>query len=446
MKSESIPSRFVIQNTTIWSPNEVKEGMDVVVRDGVIQEIAKTGQNFQDSVILKPTNGLLMPLGVDAQAHLRVPGQPQKEIAMTGLKAALRGGYGALLTMPNTNPVIDSPEVCDLAARELRLPQEKTGVHVYLSAAMTMGQAGARAVDGQALQKWGVKALTDDGKGLASDQVMNQLFEISEQTGLPLLQHAEMPGHGGVLAPGPVQEKLGVKPYFADPEFEMVKRDIALLKKHKRAHYHVLHISSLKTVELVDQAKKEGLNITCEVCPHHLLFTVDDISESDSSYKMNPPLRSKEDRAVLQQALDAGVIDFVSTDHAPHEPAMKTTNFAAAAFGTTGLETALRVLLKLNHDGKLSEKRVVECFSHKPAVFLKIQSQIGEIKKGQKLKGVLVEEKQKAFKVSVSDLESLSKNNCFVGHRLPGKINYTFNEKGVFNFTSLPLSRQATDL
>ena len=434
MTIEALTQKFVVQNIAVWTSDEVLENQDVVVEDGLISDILPTGQNFHDHLIFAPTDALIHPLGVDPQAHLRVPGQKQKETSQTGITAALRGGYGALLTMPNTLPVIDRPEICDQAMAEIRPWQTKLGVQVYLSAAMTLGQRGEEVVDGDALKNWGVKALTDDGKGLASDKLMNELFEISERTGLPLLQHAEFPGHGGVLAPGSTQKKLGVKPYFADPEVEMVRRDLSLLRQHPRARYHVLHVSSAQTIELVAQAKKEGLPVTCEVCPHHLLFTAEDIPENDSSFKMNPPLRSANDRLVLRQALDEGVIDFVSTDHAPHEAAVKTREFTSAAFGTTGLETALRALLYLNAEGFLSSRRVVETFSLAPAQFLGIENEIAFLARGQKFECAVVENKSQSFKVSNADLASLSHNSCFLGFPMPGKITRVYNRAGVFSF------------
>lgn len=438
MKLRPLPKKLIIQDCQVWT-DQIFEAHDVVIVDGIVQDLVPTGQKFHDFDIIKPQDGLLTQLGVDVQAHLRVPGQSHKETPDTGVKAALRGGYKALLTMPNTNPVIDTPEICLMAKNQVAEATSQYGVDVYLSAAMTKGQAGQEPVNGLALSKVGVKALTDDGKGLASDQIMEELFKISENTKLPLLQHAEFPGHGGVLAPGPVQSKLGVKAYYANAEVDMVKRDLALLKKYPKARYHVLHVSSAETILEIAKAKKEGLNATCEVCPHHLLFSVDDISESDSSFKMNPPLRADSDRAALREALNNGTIDFMSTDHAPHETAMKTSDFAHAAFGTTGLEAALRTVLTLHHMGILSKKRVVEVFSQRPAEFLNIQNTVKRIKKGQPFEAVLVESQNKTFKVQKSDLESLSQNSCFLGYPLNGQITKVFNSKGIFEFTSLPL-------
>ncbi|MBK9294161.1 MAG: dihydroorotase [Oligoflexia bacterium] len=436
MNLRALPSKFVIKNCTLWTDQIYKTPVDIVIINGIVEEIVPTGQKFHDFEVISPKNGLITQLGVDVQAHLRVPGQSQKETPETGLKAALHGGYKALLTMPNTNPVIDSVDVCNLAKEQLNLMSQKYGVEVYLSAAMTKSQAGQIPVDGKSLSQWGVKALTDDGKGLASDAVMEELFKISETTSLPLLQHAEFPGHGGVLAPGPVQEKLKLKPYYADAEVDMVKRDLKLLSKYKKARYHVLHVSSQNTVEEIAKAKKQGLNATCEVCPHHLLFTSEDINENDSSFKMNPPLRSKSDREALRQALSLGVIDFVSTDHAPHEASMKTTDFSSAAFGTTGLEAALRVVLSLESQKVLTPQRVVEVFSQKPSEFLNIQKSIKKIKKGEPFEAVLLENYNNSFEFNKNDLESLSQNSCFLGAKLNGKINYVFNSKGVWEFTN----------
>ncbi len=432
-----LPQKFYIRNVDIWNATGVQKAKDLLVEECVVK-------NIQDTNVFKPQERdtvfegegkVLMPAGVDVQVHLRVPGQRHKEIPETGLKAALRGGYGAVLIMPNTNPVIDSVEVCELAKKECANAERVTGVHVYLSAAMTKGQLGIEVVDAAPLVKWGVKALTDDGKGVQSDSVMETLFKISEELGgIPLLQHAEFPGHGGVLAPGPAQKSLGVAPYSAEAEWSMVERDLKLLETHPRARYHVLHISSAKSVDLLRVARAKGLQASGELSPHHMYFSADDIKTHDSSFKMNPPLRSAQDRSQLFNALKNKDISFVATDHAPHEPALKGQDFSAAAWGTTGLETALRVLLDFYSRGELSPERIVEVFSLEPAKFLKIDDEFGRISVGFPLRAVWLDPKAPPSVIQEGDLESLSKNNCFIGSPLAGHIFGVFNESGFFRF------------
>ena len=229
--------------------------------------------------------------------------------------------------MPNTKPVLDSVETCRLAERELAAAELQTGVKAFLSAAMTIGQDGRTVVDMAALKEIGVKAFTDDGRGVQRDGIMAEVFARASEVGLPVLQHAEMPGHGGVLAPGPTQKKLGIKDYPPELEADMVRRDLELLESYPRAHYHLLHTSSGLSLDLIKEYKAKGLKVTAEVTPHHLFFTSGDIPEGNSDFKMNPPLRDASDREALCRALADGTLDFTATDHAPHEAAKKNRGF-----------------------------------------------------------------------------------------------------------------------
>jgi dihydroorotase len=424
---------YVIKNVELWTAEGVEKGRDVEVHEGRVVSIHPSSEYASPVTIIDGSGLVLMPAGVDPQVHLRVPGQEQKETPGTGLLAALRGGVAAVLSMPNTKPVIDSVKVCEMAAFELDEAEKQTGVRAYLSAAITKDLKGQEAVDYEALAEWGVKAFTDDGVGVVKDELMEAVFQASAVTGLPVLQHAEYPGHGAVLAAGPIQEKIGSKPYPAAAEADMVARDLKLLAKYPKARYHVLHVSAHETLDLVADAKRRGLPVTCEVSPHHLWFSSHDIDEHNSAFKMNPPLRSPEDREALRQGLKSGVVDFVATDHAPHEPTAKTENFKTAAFGTTGLETSLRVLLSLWKQGLLSPQDVVRCFSKKPAEFMGIADEFGSIAKGRPLKAALVNPYSEEV-VREDDLFSLSKNNCFVGQKLTGHVHAMFLNDRFYRF------------
>jgi dihydroorotase len=261
---------------------------------------------------------------------------------------------------------------------------------------------------------------------------MRQSFLASSRIGLPVLQHAEVPGHGAVLAAGPIQESLGIKAYPRSAEVDMVKRDLKLLADYPGAKYHVLHISCRETIDLVSQAKAKGLQATCEVTPHHLMLCSADIIDKHTSFKMNPPLRDGADRDALQRRLATGEIDFVSTDHAPHENEIKGDNFKTAAFGTLGLETSLRVLLDLQRRGVLSKERVVEVFSKKPAEFLNVADKYGTIAEGKPFFAALVDSVDSDFEVTVADLPGKSKNSCFVGRNLPGRISHSLFADSIF--------------
>jgi dihydroorotase len=376
----------------------------------------------------------LIPSGVDAQVHLRVPGQSHKETAETGLLAALKGGYSAILTMPNTNPTIDTVEVLRQGQSEVLSYEENFGVKVLWSAAITKNLNTNQSTDIESLVNAGVAAFTNDGLGVQDDESMAIAFSRLQNLNVPLLQHAEFLGHGGSLAPGPIQRKLNVKPYPEEPEWKMVERDVGILRGFPKARYHVLHVSSKKTIDLIRASKREGLRITAEVSPHHLFFNTETMDAENLSFKMNPPIRSKSDQEALWLALIDGTIDFVATDHAPHEITKKSGSVEDAAFGTLGLETTLRVLLDRWKAGMLNPQRLVEVFSKRPAEFLSLPNGFGDFKNGFEFHGVLLNTEAPARPFLADEISSLSKNSCFTGANLPGKINGAFHGERIFEF------------
>lgn len=434
---------FVIKNAKVWNAREATDALkDVYVWGTKVHKIMPAGVVPQslggEWAELDAKGKVLLPAGVDLQVHLRVPGQAEKELPLTGLMAALRGGVTAVLTMPNTKPVIDEPKVIELAEAALKDAATQTGVEVFYTVAMTREQQGREAVDASLFKNdRRVLALTDDGRGVARDEVMREVFKQGEASGLPLLQHAEMPGHGGILSPCAVQKNLGIPAYPDSAEIDMVKRDLALLAEFPRARYHVQHVSLMETVDLVKEAQHHGLMATCEVTSHHLLFSRDDIEAGNTSFKMNPPLRSVEDKEALIDALADGRIDFVTTDHAPHQASMKGADFMSSAFGTTGLETSLRALFKLVKMGRLKPERMVEVFSTAPAKWAKIDNKYGYLYEGSDFNAVLFDDQAVETAIELKDLHSLSKNNIFLGTKLPGRVCGVFNHRGFFRFESL---------
>lgn len=402
---------FVWEGVDLWTHLGVRQAVDLHVKDGILVRIHPSHRR---------SGQIVVPAGVDAQVHLRVPGQPEKETADSGCLAALHGGVGCLLTMPNTRPFIDSVEVLRMAQDEVAPLESEFGIHVLFSACITKSQQGKQLTDFDQLISGGASALTDDGRGVCSDEIMEAAIRKSHELGVPLLQHAETEGAEGPLAPGPVQSGLGLKPYSETHETEMIARDLRLLEKYPKARYHVLHLSSAKSIELVVKAKVKGLNVTCEVTPHHLYFSSDDIEIGNKSFKMNPPLRSAADRAELVRALADGRIDWMATDHAPHEYATKDVEFSKASFGTTGLETSLQVLLDLVLRGDLTPERFVEVWSKAPADYFQL-SEYGRLVEGHPFRAVLVDTSETQT-ISEKSFWGLSKNSCFLGKRLPGRI------------------------
>lgn len=419
--------RFQLRSVDLWTSAGVQHNVDLVVEDGILKSCVPSSGVASGKIVI--------PAGVDTQVHLRVPGQAEKETADSGCLAALHGGVGALLTMPNTRPFIDNVETLKIGQEEVRPLEEEFGVRVLFSACISREQKGLELAPIRELAKHGAVAFTDDGKGVLSEKVMEQAFAVLEELDLPLLQHAEMPGVQGPLAPGPVQESLGLKPYTANFETEMIMRDLKILKNHPKARYHILHLSAAESVELLQDAKSQGLRVSGEVTPHHLFFSCEDIQTDNKSFKMNPPLRSPKDKAALQAALSSGVIDWMATDHAPHESETKSVNFPSASFGTTGLETSLQVMLWLVKENILTTRRFIETWSLLPAQFLKIDSEFGDLSIGKAFRAVVVDFNQSVL-IQEREMWGLSKNSCFLGKSLPGKILGHYTANGYFDFST----------
>lgn len=431
--TKRVLNSYVIENIDLWTPQGLKTQARLWIEAGRLKAINPTSLTGSPERI-DGGGKVLMAAGVDAQVHLRVPGQAHKETPETGLLAALKGGYSAVLTMPNTQPTIDSVEVLRQGQDEVRPYEDQFGVAVFWSAAITKKLNSDDLTSYEDLVRAGVRAFTNDGLGVASDQVMEQAFGALEKLGVPLLQHAEFLGHGGALAPGPIQVKVGAAPYPDEPEWRMVERDLRELRKHPRARYHVLHVSSHKTLELVRAAKKEGLNVTAEVTPHHLYFNTETLDPDNAAFKMNPPIRSPEDQKALWAALSDGTLDFVATDHAPHEELMKTGPFDKVAFGTLGLETTLHVLIYGMNQGWLKAERLVEVYAAKPAQFLRLPSGFGALTLDAPFHAALVDVKAPEQVYTEDSISSLSKNSCFIGSELPGRVQGAFHEQSVFVF------------
>ncbi|NUM87960.1 MAG: amidohydrolase family protein [Bdellovibrionales bacterium] len=380
---------------------------------GLMDLAIRTGAEMEDV----PAHWRALPTGVDLQVHLRFPGQASKETLEGGLASALAGGVDTVLTMPNTNPFLDDPAVLAAAIRDVR-GRNPGPVDVLFSASGTRGMTGEAASPIADLVRAGAVAVTDDGWGVRSPEAMKEVLRACASAGVPFLQHAEMPGHRGVAAAGDFQRASGLPEYPRGVESQMVRRDVELLRGVPGARYHVLHVTTKDTLEEVRRAKEMGLPVTCEVTPHHLFFSHRDIPpESDprsASFKMNPPLFDPADRDALRAALASGLVDFVSTDHAPHEAENKRSGWRTAPFGTRGLETMLPVLTALVHEGVLSWGRLEEVFS------LAARKFIG----ASRVPGLLFVDPEARWTVEERHLPGISRNSCFLGARLTGRLEW----------------------
>lgn len=341
------------------------EDCEILINGNLIEKVNKNISEEADEIIdLK--GKLVLPGFIDVHIHLREPGGEHKETIITGTKAAARGGYTTVCAMPNTNPVPDSKESLTMILDKIKTDAV---VRVLPYAAITKGLKGEERTNIEDLSELGAFAFTDDGVGIQTADQMLRAMKEAAACGKAIVAHCEDNSivYGGVVHDGEVSERLNLPGIPSISESVQIARDVLLAEK-AGCHYHVCHVSTKESVRVIRDAKKAGINVTAEVTPHHLLMTEEDISENDANYKMNPPLRSKEDQQALLDGLLDGTIDFIATDHAPHAVEEKAQGFLDAPFGIVGLETAFPLLYtNLVITGKISLHRLVEWMTYKPA-------------------------------------------------------------------------------
>ena len=365
---------LLIKNGRVLDPaTKTDAALDVLLDD---DRITQVGANVAapGAEIFDAAGFVVAPGFIDLHCHLREPGQELSETIETGTRAAARGGFTAVCCMPNTQPVNDNASVTrSIVDRAAAV----ASVRVWPIGAASIGSKGEALAEISAMKSAGAVAVTDDGKPIATARLMRQVMEYCDSLGLPVIDHCEDPSlfAGGVMREGPQSLRLGLKGIPSQSESICVGRDVemALLT---RARLHIAHMSTRASLEYVRAAKSRGLRVTCEVTPHHFTLTDEDV-RYDSSYKMNPPLASRDDRDALIAGLADGSVDAIATDHAPHHPASKDVEFDRAPFGITGFETALALgLSELVHTNKLSLMRLVELFTTGPARVLGIERKV----------------------------------------------------------------------
>ena len=306
---------------------------------------------------------VVFPGFCDVHVHFREPGFSYKETISSGSKAAARGGYTAVCTMPNLNPVPDSMEHLQ---QQLKLIEETACIRVYPYGSITVGQQGKLLADLEGMAA-DVIAFSDDGKGVQTDEMMRMAMLRAKALGKMIVAHCEVESllHGGYIHDGEYAKAHGHRGICSESEYAQVARDLKLVEE-TGVSYHVCHISTKETVELIRQAKEKGLDVTCETGPHYLVMDDRDLQE-DGRFKMNPPLRSKEDREALVRGIQDGTIDMIATDHAPHSAEEKARGLERSAFGIVGIETAFPVLYtKLVEPGIISFEKLIELLTVNP--------------------------------------------------------------------------------
>jgi dihydroorotase len=419
---------LLIRGAHVLDPREqLDEPLDVVVRNGEIAAISPAGSADAEGLECIEGRGLhLFPAFFDPHVHLRTPGQEHKEDLETGTRAAAAGGYSAIVAMPNTDPVLDSAEglasLRAAAAREAR-------VALGFMPAITLGLAGERLTDMVELRRGGALGFTDDGRPVASAGVLRRALQYQRLCGGVLALHEEDPtlSAGGAMHEGVVSATLGIAGIPSLSESTMVARDAALAE-YEGARVHIQHLSCVESVDAIAAAKARGVRITAEASPHHLLLTDEDARTLDTRMKMNPPLRTEDDRLALINGLRDGVIDCVATDHAPHARDDKDVPFEQAAMGTTGLETAFSALYGgLVTTGLISLATLIERLTEGARV---LDLPLAAIRTGAAANLVLVD-LEASWTAGEAGYESRSDNCCFGGRELQGRVRVTVAEGAI---------------
>ena len=418
-----------IKGAHLLDPGNIDAKKDIIIKDHLIEAIVdpipdlsfnpisdRAGNEFETDITIIDAKGMIVVPGlIDIHVHLREPGQEHKETFATGLAAAAKGGFTAVCSMPNTTPVNDNSQVTKFIIN----CADKLGLSkVYPTGAITQGSLGITLAEIYDMKQAGIVAVTDDGKPVENSDMMQQALEYCKGLKIPVFVHAEdlSMADGGSMNEGPFAKSWGIKGIPNAAESIMVLRDIAL-SELTGAPVHFCHISTRESVKAIRQAKKRGVNVTCETAPHYFTLTDENVKDYDTNFKMNPPLRSEKDRQAVIQGLVDGTIDVIASDHAPHSQNEKEVEFGRAPFGIVGLETSLSLSLKLFHDGFLTMEDLVNKMSKHPAKLIGIDN---DIRPGN-MADLTIIDPDDVYKIDPEKFKSKSKNTPFAGIKVKGR-------------------------
>ena len=335
-------NRMLIKNGQVIDPaNNINEKCDVLIEDGNFKQIGQIDSAGFEGTVIDAAGKLVTPGLIDIHVHFREPGDEEEETIVSGSAAAVAGGFTSVVCMPNTDPAIDDERSIEYIHR---MGRQARKTHVYAMGAITKGRKGEELAEMGLMVRAGAVGFTDDGAGVKSATVMQRALKYAKMFNLVISQHCQddsLAG-SGVMNAGYNSTILGLPGIDPLAEEMMLWRDIQLVKK-TNVRYHAQHISTAGSMEIIRQAKEQGLPVTCEVTPHHLLFTDDEVMTYDTNYKVNPPLRTKTDIEALKRGISDGIVDALATDHAPHLQSEKELEFLAAPFGIASLECASKL-------------------------------------------------------------------------------------------------------
>ena len=421
---------ILIKNGRVLNPAEdLDRVMDVYIHDEIIEEVSENINRAADEVI-DAEGCYVMPGLIDLHVHFRDPGLTYKEDIETGSRAAAHGGFTTVCCMPNTKPVTDNEDT----VRYIIDKADSVGLtNVLPVGSVTKNMAGSEITDVFELKEAGICAISEDGKSVMNSSVYRRAMKNAVKAGVPVLAHCEDINlvDGGVINLGDKSKELGVKGISNAVEDIIASRDI-MLAKETGAKLHLCHCSTKDSVTMVKLAKEDGIKVTAEVCPHHFSMCSDDITSMDGNFKMNPPLRAREDMEALIKGLSEDVMDVISTDHAPHSEEEKAKDITKAPFGIVGLETAAALTMTyLVKQGHITPMQMAAKMSYNPAKVLEIDK--GTLNIG-KTADITIFNPDEEWIINPDDFASKGKNTPFGGRQVQGKVKYTIlSGKVVYN-------------
>lgn len=416
--------RILIKNGHVLDPKTQYDEVSDVLIEG--ERIVRVDKEISDDVdkIVDASECYVMPGFIDLHVHLRDPGLEYKETLQTGGMAGARGGITTICAMPNTKPVIDTGKKVEEVHGRAKI---ESPINVIQLGAITVGQKGEELADITGMAKAGCHAISEDGKSVMNASLYRQAMKQAKENKISIFAHCEdiTMVEGGVMNADEKAKRLGLKGITNAVEDVIVARDI-LLAKETGVQLHLCHCSTADSVKMVEEAKKEGLPVTAEVCPHHFILTTDDILEDDGNYKMNPPLRSKEDVEALKEGLKNNIMDVIATDHAPHSAEEKNKSMKDAMFGIVGLETsAALTYTELVDKGILTPMQMAEKMSYNPAKVLGIEEEKGSISEGM-IADIVIFDPKREYRIDTTTFFSKGKNTPFENYPVKGDVRYTF--------------------